>query len=768
MEPRLPPRKELKEIEYRAIAELGGTATNSMILQKVLEMLNLPKEVTGKLKAGHTEKTQLENELDWCRTDLRKEERLVNIGDGVWAISNANAENIFTPAPKLLKPIMWIMADKRGHDVENIVSTLELQHMGSAEDRRVEPSVKHALSILVRAGYVKIKSKKYAATSSGLDSLFNGFEWVSLCENNPDLGWGPADYTPGISKDTWIALIDDPNIFNASSRNLVAKYADFGGMATCSEIAEAYGGTFSEYNATEMNLAKRIHEKTGCPLYESNGKVNYWTVLMTGRKSTVDTSGTFEWRLRDELREAVIELNLVPEPDADPDSPSNKSDFFEFLESKGLDFEIETVENFLLSIKAKPFVILSGGSGTGKTKLAQAYGEFISDPPAEKPVTFDVTLGKSAENKGFTLNADTFFDHLPAVYREPDGIYRFRIGDVESEGKLTLAPRLFFRGENKEQVAEAINTLKQNGNKGELKLWIKSTAAEDPEGKSYEIIPVGSNWTDSRPIVGYMNALTKCYHSTPALEIIRRASRSDNPYLMILDEMNLSHVERYFSDILSAIESGEPIKLDDPEERVLRIPDTLITVGTVNIDETTYMFSPKVLDRANVIEFEPASVERYLSGTGNAMSTDSDVEFLQNCGSGSEVRKMKAREIVEAMSSGGCQSAVSDIASDLNQIQILMSEANLPFGYRTVDEFMRFMYVAWIYERRGGFENWKRYFDAQVMQKILPKIHGSSTLGPSLVKLAELCAENGFQKSERKLRRMISVLDSQRYVSFYS
>ncbi len=95
------------------------------------------------------------------------------------------------------------------------------------------------------------------------------------------------------------------------------------------------------------------------------------------------------------------------------------------------------------------------------------------------------------------------------------------------------------------------------------------------------------------------------------------------PHFLILDEMNLSHVERYFADLLSAIESGEEIPLYEGSERKadgkvvprrLRLPDNLFIIGTVNVDETTYMFSPKVLDRANVIEFrmEPSEMAAFL------------------------------------------------------------------------------------------------------------------------------------------------------------
>ena len=77
--------------------------------------------------------------------------------------------------------------------------------------------------------------------------------------------------------------------------------------------------------------------------------------------------------------------------------------------------------------------------------------------------------------------------------------------------------------------------------------------------------------------------------------------------------MNLAHVERYFADFLSGIESREPVvpglelidgQWVDPEHgEHWPIPNNLIVVGTVNVDETTYMFSPKVLDRAFTFEF---------------------------------------------------------------------------------------------------------------------------------------------------------------------
>ena len=190
-------------------------------------------------------------------------------------------------------------------------------------------------------------------------------------------------------------------------------------------------------------------------------------------------------------------------------------------------------------------------------------------------------------------------------------------------------------------------------------------------------------------------------------------------------------------------------------------------IGTVNMDETTYTFSPKVLDRANVLEFEPASVSDYLSSDIRDYEPTGDVDFLQDCLKGTECREISAKEILDEICAVDGNTVFKDsIVSDLDSIQGIMSSMKLPFGFRTLDEVMRFMYVAWIYEGRGEFVNWKRYFDSQIKQKILPKIHGNSSISTPLRELGKLCADGGYNRSAAKIQKMSAVLESQRYVSF--
>ncbi len=121
------------------------------------------------------------------------------------------------------------------------------------------------------------------------------------------------------------------------------------------------------------------------------------------------------------------------------------------------------------------------------------------------------------------------------------------------------------------------------------------------------VVAVGADWTSNESVLGYRDALNAeryCSPSNGALDILIRANLDpERPYFLIMDEMNLSHVERYFADLLSSFESGEPIALHSADSMIdgvpprLSVPRNLFIVGTVNVDETTYMFSPKVLDR---------------------------------------------------------------------------------------------------------------------------------------------------------------------------
>ena len=194
----------------------------------------------------------------------------------------------------------------------------------------------------------------------------------------------------------------------------------------------------------------------------------------------------------------------------------------DYIEAKGFSYQDGLIENFYLSLKSKPFVILAGTSGTGKTRLV----------------------------------------------------------------------RLF---------AEAIGANTSNGR--------------------YKMVSVRPDWSDSSDLFGHVDLNGK-FIPGAIIDFVKRAELdSSHPYFLCLDEMNLARVEYYLSDFLSVIETRDFQAghiVSDPlvsgiyygsdtaaagRYGTVPFPENLYVIGTVNMDETTFPFSRKVLDRANTIEF---------------------------------------------------------------------------------------------------------------------------------------------------------------------
>jgi 5-methylcytosine-specific restriction enzyme B len=263
------------------------------------------------------------------------------------------------------------------------------------------------------------------------------------------------------------------------------------------------------------------------------------------------------------------------------------------------------------------------------------------------------------------------------------------------------------------------------------------------------LVPVGADWTNREPLLGFPSALEPGKYVFPdngALLTLLEAMKAENqnrPYFLILDEMNLSHVERYFADFLSAMESTEPIPLhtdnQDWENNLgipinVMLPKNLFIIGTVNIDETTYMFSPKVLDRANVIEFRVSQSEmnNYLYNLSYL-----DLDSIEGQGSRmaeSFLRISTDKEILPFEK--------EEIAGPLIKFFSELKKVGAEFGYRSASEIMRFAGIINKIETSWGTD---AIIDTSIMQKLLPKVHGSRRkLEPVLKTLAELCFNEGY------------------------
>lgn len=123
--------------------------------------------------------------------------------------------------------------------------------------------------------------------------------------------WFPEDYEPGLTVDDWIALLGDKDVFTEKSLEIVHRLKDYGGQATCTQLSIKYGETKNFYNGGSVALARRIVKKTGCPVMERNNEnARWWTVLYVGKSAGKDEEGSYIWKLRSELSEALDRIDL--------------------------------------------------------------------------------------------------------------------------------------------------------------------------------------------------------------------------------------------------------------------------------------------------------------------------------------------------------------------------------------------------------------------------------------------------------------------------
>lgn len=336
-----------------------------------------------------------------------------------------------------------------------------------------------------------------------------------------------------------------------------------------------------------------------------------------------------------------------------------------YIAAKGFNYNDGLIENFYLSLKAKPFVILAGTSGTGKTRLVKLFAEAV--------------------------------------------------GATEANGR-------------------------------------------------YKMVAVRPNWSDSSDLFGHVD-LNGRFIPGAIIDFIKQVEiDSKNPYFLCLDEMNLARVEYYLSDILSVIETrdfidGKIVSAPLVSESyygadqnaagkygVVRLPENLYLIGTVNMDETTFPFSRKVLDRANTIEFSYVDLMPIINEDNKSYSAlNLDNKFLKT----------------EYLLLNECCDSFDDIqlyCAELQSINKILQQANAHIGYRVRDELIFYL----VNNKKYGLLAENEAFDNGLMQKILPRIQGSSAAVKSMLSdLFKHCAGDfsGYsEQSDNLSNRMHAVL----------
>lgn len=123
--------------------------------------------------------------------------------------------------------------------------------------------------------------------------------------------WFPLDYSPELTVEDWVRLLSDEEVFTIGSLEIMKRMKDYGGQATCKQLSVKYGESTNFYNGGSSALARRVAEKTGCPIMERETENSrWWPILYIGRNAGKDEDGSYVWKLREELAQALDRVDL--------------------------------------------------------------------------------------------------------------------------------------------------------------------------------------------------------------------------------------------------------------------------------------------------------------------------------------------------------------------------------------------------------------------------------------------------------------------------
>ena len=358
---------------------------------------------------------------------------------------------------------------------------------------------------------------------------------------------------------------------------------------------------------------------------------------------------------------------------------------------------------------------------------------------------------------------------------------------------------------------------------------------------NYLLVSVKPNWHDATEITGFYSSVQGKYYVTDFMRFLVKAKTYEEknvPFFVCLDEMNLAPVEEYFADFLSVIESrkrksngkivtdalvpasvfnekysddynifldlgllpaNEEWKADDinaleydsQNEAFVRqdiveslrkdgltIPQNVVIVGTVNMDDTTNSFSRKVIDRAMTFETMVGTF------TNEYFEYDVSLQYLKNPRKGELFisDEVRATEMLIDKRYSLSNDEENNIISYINGINTDLDGTPFKISYRILNETI-LLYrskkeIERIMEEDGGFEEDVKFdtdlnsiFDDILMQKVLPRIEGDyEKCSSCLSKLSRRASDNGWAKSENKIEFMIRRFgkDKSGFTSFWN
>ena len=559
-------------------------------------------------------------------------------------------------------------------------------------------------------------------------------------------GWWPSqtEYPLHLTKQDWkryILEIELPN--HRSPMKMLKGMMELGGEASCKLLSDTYGGHPSVYAGCAMNLGRRVKKFFNLPACMDGDQERYFPFPFVG-KYQGSSQDNYLYRIRPELLAALKEIDL-----------SNITPYYESDRQLGQFDSWEIIDESTAIKHCDKSFFDYKGSGVPKG-ICWFFGAEDMDLSESRTirliyngVSYQGSIkNESTDRRRVRIFWSTELGNLFNAFNVPDAAATFKkiaadtyeVSIKGGEKEMTIKEKvaaiksyIAARGFNYEGdlIENFYLSLKSKpfvilaGTSGTGKTRLVKLFAE-AIGAQMKLVPVRPDWSDSSDLFGHTD-LSNDFHPGAIIDFIKKAEwNKDTPYFICLDEMNLARVEYYLSDILSIIETRDrkangrietdPLldetyfKKTEDQNKYGRVylPENLYIIGTVNMDETTFPFSKKVLDRANTIEFSFVDLRSRPAAGGTKVVQTLDNSFL--------------RTDYLYLSECDDEDLIDGVCFNLEELNQILVKANLHVGYRVRDEISFYM----MNNKKTGLLTEETAFDHEIMQKILPRIQGSS------------------------------------------
>ena len=472
-------------------------------------------------------------------------------------------------------------------------------------------------------------------------------------ENAGTEEWYPMDYSPELTVEDWVTLLNDSEVFTESSLEIMKRFKDYGGQATCTQLAVKYGESKNFYNSGSSSLARRVAEKTGCPIMPRDEEnFRWWPILFVGKNAKKYEDGAFVWKLRDELAEALDKIDLSNVALFVQGAPGEEDCNYWWLNANPKiwsfsDIAVGEVQSYTLYnengnkrrifqnfLDAKPGDMIIGYE-SNPVKQIVAIAKVSAAQDGEQ-IYFEKVEGISTAIDYQTLREcaelekmEYFVNPQGSLFKLTRGEYEFILDMIREENPLKPADEIqkydkeyffdeVFMTESKYHTLVSVLKNKKNiilqGAPGVGKTFAAKRLAYSIMGekdeKRIEFVQFHQNYSYEDFMMGYkpVNDGFELKYGIFYRFCQKAANHPDKDFFFIIDEINRGNMSKIFGELLMLIESdyrGTKATLAY-NGLSFTVPKNLYIIGMMNTaDRSLAMIDYALRRRFSFFEIEP-------------------------------------------------------------------------------------------------------------------------------------------------------------------